>query len=209
MPDAPELNLDSILGKEKKPELSQIDPEFYERAAKLLSELEAEKNKAAPESTNYTLLANLLETSKAKVRDILQVRMRKIVNKANSQSVKKEKSPEPLSLTQEEKELYNALLDLLSEWRGKRLDQVFGKRPDKKEVSQKEEKEPEKEEHVPKEKTKNFKDYIMVRLLTDVPTFVGMDNRNYTLAKEDVAMMPGVNAKALIARKAAVQIVMK
>jgi|GEM_PF-702715 len=50
------------------------------------------------------------------------------------------------------------------------------------------------------------KEYIVVRLLKDIPTFVGVDGRNYTLAKEDVAVLSAVNAKALIYRKAAIQI---
>lgn len=213
MPDVPELNLDSILSKEKLDKLSQLDPDFYEKAAKLLKELEAEKNGAEPDSFKSNYITDQLEVTKGQVREIIQERMHNIIRIALSQSVKEEKGDAP-ALTQEETELYNALCDLLSVWRGKRLYQVFGKRSDKKEISQKQEKElykkePEKEKHVPKEKTKNFKDYTMVRLLTDVPTFVGIDNCNYTLAKEDVAMVPGVNAKALITRKAAMQITVK
>jgi DNA replication initiation complex subunit (GINS family) len=196
MPDAPELNLDSILSKEKLDKLSQLDSDFYEKAAKLLKELEAEKSRAEPGSFKDNCITDQLEVAKGQVREIIQERMHNIIRIALSQSVKEDKGDAP-ALTHEETELYNALCDLLSVWRGKRLDQVFGKRSDKKEISQKQ------------EKTKNFKDYTMVRLLTDVPTFVGLDNCNYTLAKEDVAMVPGVNAKALIARKTAVQIAVK
>ncbi|MDL5502578.1 MAG: hypothetical protein QSU88_05115, partial [Candidatus Methanoperedens sp.] len=53
------------------------------------------------------------------------------------------------------------------------------------------------------------KEYIVVRLLKDIPTFVGVDGRNYTLAKEDVAVLSTVNAKALVNRKAAIQIMVK
>ncbi len=53
------------------------------------------------------------------------------------------------------------------------------------------------------------KEYIVVRLLKDIPTFVGVDGRNYTLAKEDVAVLSAVNAKALINRNAAIQISVK
>ncbi len=53
------------------------------------------------------------------------------------------------------------------------------------------------------------KEYIVVRLLKDIPTFVGVDGRNYSLAKEDVAVLSTVNAKALINRKAAIQIMVK
>ncbi|TAN40587.1 MAG: hypothetical protein EPN24_04475 [Candidatus Methanoperedens sp.] len=53
------------------------------------------------------------------------------------------------------------------------------------------------------------KEYIVVRLLKDIPTFVGADGRNYTLAKEDVAVLSAVNAKALINRNVAIQISVK
>jgi len=190
MPDAPELNLDSILGKEKQPELSRLDPEFYEKVAGLISELEAEKKRDDTDEE----ITNQLEFAKRQVMEIIQERMRKIIRIATTQAVMRDKGDAP-ALTHEEKKLYYALLDLITGWR-RELDQVFGKRPGKKE--------PEKEIHV--RKINNFKDYIMVRLLTTVPTFVGFDDRNYTLAKEDIAMLPGVNAKALIARKAAVQV---
>jgi DNA replication factor GINS len=70
----------------------------------------------------------------------------------------------------------------------------------------------EKKEELSKEhidKKDISKEYIVVRLLKDIPTFVGVDGRNYTLAKEDVAVLSTVNAKALINRKAAIQIMVK
>lgn len=190
MPD--ELNLDSILRNEKKPELSQIDPEFYDRAAGHLIALEAELNRVPRDSFKYKIALNELDTARAKVLDILNARMGKIIHKSNSQIARQTKSTEPPSLTVEEKELYDSLIGLISAWKENRLIQISAM-PEKIKI-------PEK----PK-----FRDYITVRLLSDVPTFVGMDNRNYTLARRDVAMVPGANAKALIARKAAVQIVMR
>jgi len=71
--------------------------------------------------------------------------------------------------------------------------------PEKKEDSIKE----------PSDKKDISKEYIVVRLLKDIPTFVGVDGRNYTFAKEDVAVLSTINAKALINRKAAIQIMVK
>lgn len=78
-------------------------------------------------------------------------------------------------------------------------------------------KEPQEAVHVEKKQKENLpegkkdinKEYIVVRLLKDIPTFVGVDGRNYTLAKEDVAVLSAVNAKALINRNAAIQISVK
>ena len=71
--------------------------------------------------------------------------------------------------------------------------------PEKKEDSIKE----------PSDKKDISKEYIVVRLLKDIPTFVGVDEHNYTFAKEDVAVLSTINAKALINRKAAIQIMVK
>lgn len=208
MPDASELNLDSILSKEKQPKLSQLDPDFFEKASRHIKELESEKSGAEPDSKKDEDITEQLEVVIGQVRDIIQVRMRKIIGIAESQSKKRDKSDTP-AMTHEEIKFYNALVSLMTAWRQDCHDQ-FGKRRVKKEIGVlHERKEPEKPE-VPKEKKKDIsKDFIVLRLLKNVPTFVGMDNRNYTLAKEDVVMVPTVNAKALIIRKAAVQIVMK
>lgn len=201
MPELPDLNLDNILGRESKPELSRLDPDFYDKAALLLSGLEDEKKRTEPDSTRHEFITNQLETTKAKLRKILTARMRKIVRNANSESQKKEKGRMPESLTREEAELYNEMEDLLSKWKDERLAQMFGKKPGKKEIIA--------EKPAIRKERAITKDYIMVRLLKDIPTFAGFDDRQYTLAKEDVAMVPAVNANALIAKKAAVQIVIR
>ena len=208
MPDAPELNLDSILSREERHELSRLDPDFYEKASQLIKELESEKSRAEPDSKKDEDITEQLEVANGQIRDIIQVRMRKIVGIAESQSKIRDKSDTP-ALTHEEIKFYNALVSLMTAWRQGCHNQ-FGKGRVKKEIGiAPERKEPGKP-GVPKENKKEInKDFIVVRLLRNVPTFVGMDNRNYTLAKEDVVMVPGVNAKALITRKAAVQIVMK
>ncbi len=210
MPDAPELNLDSILSREKQPKLSQLDPDFYERASQLIKELEDEKRRAEPDSKKDEDITEQLEVAIEQISDIIQVRMRKIVGIAESQSVKRDKSDAP-AMTREEIEFYNALIGLMTAWRQDCHGQ-FGKRRVKKETGVlHERKEPEKTA-IPKssENKKDIcKNYIVLRLLKNVPTFVGIDNRNYTLAKEDVVMVPTVNAKALITRTAAVQIGMK
>ena len=50
------------------------------------------------------------------------------------------------------------------------------------------------------------KEYIVVRILKDVPLFIGTDRRNYMLSSQDVAVLPKVNANALIKRKVAVPV---
>jgi DNA replication factor GINS len=47
------------------------------------------------------------------------------------------------------------------------------------------------------------KEFVVVRILEDLPTFKAMDNRNYTLHAEDVVVLPALNAKGLIKRNVA------
>jgi len=48
--------------------------------------------------------------------------------------------------------------------------------------------------------------YVTVRILADIPTFVGLDGRNYKLSKEDVVVLPEGNAKTLCNRNLAIKI---
>jgi len=40
--------------------------------------------------------------------------------------------------------------------------------------------------------------YIMVRIKKDIPEFEGVDGKIYKLRREDVVLLPALNAKALI-----------
>lgn len=208
MPDAPELNLDNILSRETHPKLSQLDSDFYERASQLIQELEAEKRRVEPDSKYERDITDQLNVAKGQVRDIIQIRMHKIVGMARAQSVKRDKS-DPPAMPREEIVFYTALLSLMTAWR-QDCHNRFAKSWVKKEKGVLPEKKNPEKPNIPPENKKDIKiNYILVRLLRIVPTFVGMDRRNYTLAKEDVVMVPAVNARALITRKAAVQIVLK
>lgn len=45
-------------------------------------------------------------------------------------------------------------------------------------------------------------EYVVVRVLKDIPTFKAVDNRNYTLNSEDVVVLPAPNANGLVKRNA-------
>ncbi len=47
---------------------------------------------------------------------------------------------------------------------------------------------------------------VLVRIKRDVPEFKGVDGRVYKLSKEDIVMLPALNAKALIENKLAEEI---
>ena len=50
------------------------------------------------------------------------------------------------------------------------------------------------------------KEFIIVRILKDIPQFVGNDMKKYSLKKEDVISLPSDTAKILIQRNAAEEI---
>ncbi|MBC7085001.1 MAG: hypothetical protein H5T43_01335 [Methanomethylovorans sp.] len=46
-------------------------------------------------------------------------------------------------------------------------------------------------------------EFVVVRILKDIPTFKALDNRNYTLSAEDVVVLPTLNAQGLVKRNVA------
>lgn len=46
-------------------------------------------------------------------------------------------------------------------------------------------------------------EFVVVRILNDLPTFKALDNRDYTLSAEDVVVLPTPNAQGLVKRNVA------
>lgn len=199
MPDPP-LNLKNILKEEQKAKLSALDKDFYEKAHALFRELKTEIARTDPDDMKYGMLSDELAVAKITFEAVLEIRMGKIIKDASiRKSLKKKEEHDPENLILVEKELYDVLFAALVKWRREQLyDQVKTPAPLIQAA-------PEiiKKPDTPKDLSK---DYITVRVLRDVPTFVGADEHNYTLGKEDIATVPVVNAMALIGRKAAVKI---
>ncbi|GFO97677.1 hypothetical protein ig2599ANME_1883 [groundwater metagenome] len=188
MPDSSRIKLNDILRDERKTrsKLVPLENGFYETVAAQIRELDDEKRRIEDTySTKYAILEDDLKTARKAIDNIVERRTAKIINLASFHSSSKPKEQREIdSMTPGEREFYNKLLKLMTGYRGELMDRIFSK----KDIS---------------------KEYIVVRLLKDIPTFVGADGRNYTLAKEDVAVLSAVNAKALINRNAAIQISVK
>ena len=193
----------AIIEDEQKTVKNAIESIIYKRTTKIINE------------ARYNAEMSLHETSRQKEKQNLD------------------------SMTGEERIFYNRLLEVMTEWRSEIVNSIFKREKPvyhKPEVLQQEDKLPEilsaeksdiskelpekndiskqppEKNDISKElpdKKDISKEYIVVRLLKDIPTFVGVDGHNYTLAKEDVAVLSTVNAKALINRKAAIQIMVK
>lgn len=186
-------------------------------------------------STKYSLLEDELKTVRNAIESIIYKRTTKIINEARYNAeislhapTRPKENRNIDSMTLEERKFYDQLVDLMTEWRGEVVNRIYRKEKPVEDIAQVYEKpvgditpvkekpledipqiceikEKSKEEILTEDKKDISKEYIVVRLLKDIPTFVGVDGRNYTLAKEDVAVLSTVNAKALINRKAAIQ----
>ncbi len=205
MPDNASIKFNNILRDEKKSKLVPLDNDFYEKAARQIRELEEEKKKIEDTySTKYAIIEDESRTARKAIENIIERRTKKIITEAALRASSKQKEKQDLdSMTLEEREFYNRLLEVMTEWRGGLFDKMLGKTKIVQQASL------ENKENENRDKKDISKEYIVVRLLKDIPTFVGADGRNYTLAKEDVAVLSAVNAKALINRKAAIQIIVK
>ena len=222
MPDKSRINFNDILRGERKSKLVPLESDFYEKAAKQIRELEEEKSRIEDiYTTKYAIIEDEIKTARKSLENIIDRRMGKIIKEASLRASSRQKEKQDIdSLTQVEREFYNRLLELVTQWRGELLDKVFKKvtavenKLTEPPIERKEKipdltAENTQKETPPEDKKDISKEYIVVRLLKDIPTFVGVDGRNYTLAKEDIAVLSAVNAKALINRKAAVQITVK
>ena len=70
--------------------------------------------------------------------------------------------------------------------------------------------EPERTQEVPGKnipevigKSNINEEFVVVRILNDLPTFKALDNRDYTLSAEDVVVLPTPNAQGLAKRNVA------
>jgi DNA replication factor GINS len=208
------INLNDILRDERKSrsKLVTVESDFYERVACQILELEEEKKKNEDTySTKYAILEDELRTSRKAIEGIIERRITKIINLASHSTPSKQKEKQEMdSMTQGERDFYNNLLLLLTEYKGNLLDAITSKKvryAAPVQLFQPQENKPD--ELLNKGKKDISKEYIVVRLLKDIPTFVGVDGRNYTLAREDVAVLSAVNAKALINRNAAIKVSIK
>jgi len=206
MPD--EINLESILKveRDKRKKLVPLEDDFYDRVAEQIYRLENEKRRINdPYSTKYAMLEDELKTMRKAIEGIIYNRTTKIINEARHDAeialLHGDTQKEKPEMTEEERNFYNKLFELMIEFRGTLLDKIF-RNVQTQPPSKTQEKKSKGKKDISKE-------YMLVRLLRDIPTFVGADGRNHTLAREDVAVLSAMNAKALINRNVAKEIMVK
>ncbi|MDW7727167.1 MAG: hypothetical protein SCH70_08685 [Candidatus Methanoperedens sp.] len=231
MPD-PRTDLDVILKIErnKRKKLVPLENDFYEKVAGQIRKLESEKRKIEdPYGTKYAILEDSVKTTRKAIDSIIYNRTTKIIQEARHAAEiahlhrsSDDRGDNLDSMTQEEREFYNSLVKLMTGYREELVNKIFDKNSviettqsstGKHHMSGNtplEQKGTTTVKDTTEEGTKDIsKDYMLVRLLKDIPTFVGADGRNHTLMKEDLVVLSAVNARALINRNAATHIQFK
>ncbi|MCL1978599.1 MAG: hypothetical protein FWG60_00345 [Methanomassiliicoccaceae archaeon] len=227
-------DLGTVYRTEKKsPTLSAVRRDLYPAMAGLIMDLRAEYEKHLSNDPDSIICEGVNQRRKKAVslsKEITEIRMGKITSLAlmgarGGQNVLN-------NLTQEERDFYDDILNISRKHVGI-VDRLSGKRkfetPDidpepavEREIPKQVSAVPEPAfepaaEEVPKrieetapaeeapEKESPDDEFIVIRILEDLPPFSGPD-RNYELSKEDIVRMPKAMAMALINRDKATPI---
>ncbi|MHC1635275.1 MAG: DNA replication complex subunit Gins51 [Candidatus Methanospirareceae archaeon] len=180
-----------ILYKERNTaSLQELPQDFYSEAGLYLRKLEEEKEGA--DDKRRELIEDEIRNARSKIEDIIRRRIGKIVKIASS-GVK----TMPKGLVREEREIFEGVMSCVEEGRRRIMEIALGRGGRDLEMSEeKGERRGGKEEGEIGEK-KGREEYIVVRILGDIPSFMGVDGRVYKLRREDVVMIPKINAEIL------------
>ncbi len=203
--------------------LNSLPPDFYTRVREYIHELEEEIKKINnPRSVESKILEDELDNVLSEVETIFIRRTRKITSRATTNAFHEVSSSEDMSrLLPSEKKVYEVTLSAIQTARGELIDPIFKPNPvltetGKEKAGSKDSRiqtqdtlgtaSIQQEESKPVGKRDISEEYCLVRILKDLPTFKAADNNNYTLAAEDIVVLPSLNANGLVKRGAALPI---
>ncbi len=182
-----------ILYKERNTASLQELPEtFCDEVREYIKKLEDEKREVVDERRRE-LVEDEIRNVRMKVEDIIKRRIGKIVKLASSGM-----KTAPKGMLEEEEKIFTGVKSHVEEGKERIFALLLG------------EKEGEREEKSEKEVEKattssSGEELHIVRILEDIPTFMGIDGRIYKVKKEDVIMLPKTNAEILCKRRVAVR----
>jgi DNA replication factor GINS len=169
--------------EKKSPILTELKSAFYIDISKFVEEL---KSRLQDESSSQklTLLNEEIENIQKIAINIYELRERKILLTAITKT--RGGSPDIKNMTNTEKKLYESILNLLDTSR----NNLFKNESNEKEKIENEEKsfQPKKIDEKPKENNKNPNP--IVRVIKDVPEFIGTNEKRYNLRKNDILSLP-------------------
>lgn len=184
------MDLANTLREERKgAELLELDKSFYEQVGAYLIGLEEELSKIGdPYCVEAQILQDTLKSERNSLNKLIDQRLKKIVRKVvrNARSASQETALQ--GMTQEEEQIYSQMLSAI----------IRGRETVLAHVSRTERPLMGKKDILP--------EYETVRLLDNIPMFVGVNGRNYLLNKDDVATLPAIHAKNLRNKNLAVEV---
>lgn len=214
--DSEEISL--VLRKEKNSQaLKAIPSDFYQEAKQCILELEGEIRKINnPRSPESKLLENELERAITDLETIFEKRVGKVIITATYQSCahsSKVISKDIEKMLPTEKRLYELVLSGIEDTKRELIYPITNPDACKPEGQARSGENPTQgaigkgsmKSSAGKGLGKNNinEEYVVVRILKDLPTFAGADGRDYTLCAEDVVVLPQMNANGLVKRNAA------
>jgi DNA replication initiation complex subunit (GINS family) len=171
--------------------LQEIDENFYQDLEEGIKELYAKylafSNKG--EISKAGVLLGELENVKAIIKDIYEIRERKLVLTALNYARRGSKA-EIENMTRTEAEIFNKIVSLLKEGRESVLGKIIAETKIK-----------------PERGKKSRRIFTTIRILKNLPPIVGIDGKVYGgFKEEDIASLPQPNADAFIKQGVAEEI---
>ncbi|WP_174591367.1 DNA replication complex subunit Gins51 [Methanocella conradii] len=198
-------DLQLILTKEREiDELQELGDSFYENAALYIKKLE----EARSEATNYReadMISDELKNARMVLEGIFDRRRSKIIDAAiNAASGIK---IDVKGLTSKEKTMYETIVAALERGRNEILIPILEPTPLQNPAKNILGETTTKEKPIENSLTYDNhvdEDLMMVKVLKDIPRFVGVDGRHYHLSSEDIVVLPKANALVLCKKNVAI-----
>ncbi len=190
-----------ILYKERKTaSLQELPENFCDEVREYIEKLKDEKGEA--DEKRRELVEDDIRNARMKAEDIIRRRIGKIVKIASSGM----KTP-PKGMLEEEERIFEGVKSHVKEGEERIFALMLG---DKESESEGRSEKRELAEQISKTAEpisvkKRNEELHIVRVLEDMPTFMGTDGRIYKVKKEDVIMLPKTNAEILCKRGVAVR----
>lgn len=183
--------------------LQMLERNFYEKTGEYISALEGKKHGA--DDSESMVIDNELRNAKSVVDDIFKRRIGKVIKMATTKAFGLDIHPE--GATSEELEIFEQLVDLIKKGKSRMGSAIFRKAKNMESVEKNKARTKSSLLHgrmkQPANRKNIGKDFTIVRILKDIPVFMGADGHSYKLSEQDVVVLPRVNAKALFDRHVA------
>lgn len=183
--------------EKNSPSLTALIPGFYNALSEYLENLDSRLNEESS-SQKKMMLKDEIQNIRKIVVSIYEQREKKILLAAVSKA--RGGNPDLKNLESREKDLFDSVLNLMTQSRGQLLDKDIIKRELKKDEST-----VEPDTKNDQENDQSNTNPIM-RITEHIPEFIGTDEKKYNLRKGDIVTLPENMSKMLIKKGVAEEI---